>query len=91
MEDTNEICNELQKLNQAAQMAREDFYLKARTLADEVVRNKNNIGDIRNVIAGLIREYEEANERYTKAVDEATAVCQRLTKCLSEELYGGAK
>lgn len=88
METKDKLIEELHALNADAEKARLDYYARAIRLADEVVRNKNNIGDIRYVIADLIREYMEADERYTKAVDESIAACQHLAQRLSEERNG---
>lgn len=83
MENREEILEQIQALSAAAEKTRRDYYAKAIRVADEAVRNKDNIGDIRYVIAGLIREYMEADERYEKAVSEVNAACERLKQCLN--------
>ena len=90
METKDELIEEVRALSEAAEKARLDYYARAITLADEVVRNRENIGDIRCVISGLISKYMEADERYTKAVDEATAACERFANCLRADRKGGA-
>ena len=91
MENPNEILEQIQALSAAAENARMDYCAKAIALADEVVRNRENIGDIRCVISGLISKYMEADERYTKAVDEVNAACERLKQCINGKRKGGAK
>lgn len=92
MEEKERMLEELHSLNAAAERARLDYYAKAIRLADEVVRNKSNIGDIRDVIADLIREYEEADGCYTNAVAVATEACARLSQFLySPSRKGDAK
>ena len=90
MEDKERMLEKLHALNADAEKARLDYYARAIALADEVVRNRENIGDIRCVISGLISKYMEADERYTKAVDEATAACERFANCLRADRKGGA-
>ena len=90
MEETEKMLEELHALNTAAQMAREELCLKSIRLADEVVRCSLIMGDIRKVDDEEIRAYIEADERYSKAVDEATASAERLSLFLETDPRGGA-
>lgn len=82
MEEKDELIEEIRTLCADVESARWAFYAAAVRLADEVVRNRNNVGDIRNVIAGLIREYAEADDLYAKTAGEATEACERISQQL---------
>lgn len=91
MDDHNELIEEIRALSAEAEKARGEFHSAAVRLADAVLLNRNNAGDIRNAIAGEISAYTEADKRYTKAVSEVTAACARLSQFVSNRRKGGAK
>lgn len=91
MDKTEELLGEARALSAEAEKARGEFYAAAVRLADAVLCNRNNAGDIRNAISGEIGAYTEEDKRYAKAVAEATAAYARLSQFISNRRNGGAK
>ena len=88
MKDRDEIIREVKAINADVEMARHKLNATAIRLAEAVLKNRDTIGDIRNLISKEIRDFIEAEEQYTKSRDEAAAACERLIKCLYCDLYG---
>lgn len=82
MSDADKILEEVNALNAECARLRDEFKTCAVRLADEVVRKRDEAGDIEAMFGEQIRAYIEADRRYTKAVNEASEACERLTKFL---------
>ena len=82
MKDANKILEEVNALNAECVMVREAFRTCAVRLADAVTLARHESGKIQDLFGEKIRAYMEADERYTAAVNEATAACDSLKKCV---------
>lgn len=82
MKDADKILEEVEALNAEAARLREEFRTCAVRLADAVTLERHESGKIQDLFGEKIRAYMEADERYTEAVNEATAACERLKKCV---------
>ena len=82
MKDANTILEEVNALNAECARLREEFKTYAVRLADAIVKERFNVVTPQELCGEQIRAYMEADDRYTKAVNEATAACERLTKSI---------
>ena len=82
MKDKYKILEEIGALNAECARLREEFRACAVRLADAVTLARNESGKIGELFGEKISAYMEADARYTKAVNEATAACERLTKSI---------
>ena len=82
MKDANTILEEVEALNAEAARLREEFRTCAVQLADAVTLARHESGKIQDLFGEKIRAYMEADDRYTAAVSEATAACERIKKCV---------
>lgn len=83
MKDVKELREDCRTLNNATEKARMELYAKALRLSDFIVKNRDNIRGINeDAIAKHIRAFIEADEKYGKAVLEATASSERLVRVL---------
>lgn len=87
METKEEILEELNAFLDAAEKARREFYAKAVRLASCVAAECNGMGEF----ADEIRAFVKADERYGKAVVDATCAHARLSRFLETDHKGGER
>lgn len=85
-ETKGQILEELNAFLDAAEKARNHYYIEAVVLASLVARS----GAERCNIDKNIRAFIEADERYTKAVVNATCARARLSRFFETDPRGGA-
>lgn len=79
MEEKDELIEKMRELSAKAENARNEFYAAAVLLADAVVRNRDTIRDLNGAIGGPTCAFIDADERYTKALNEAMAACESIS------------
>lgn len=82
MKDADKILEEVEALNAEAARLREEFRTCAVKLSDAVTLARHESGKIGELFGEKISAYMEADTRYTKAANEVTEACERLTKSL---------